>query len=278
MARVIAFAGSKGGTGKSTLSHLAAHGAGSLSRPIPTIVVTTDPEDALAEGERRYVVVDGRSPPLLADQLQRLLAIDRLLVIVDGVANRSDVDRVLSRIPLTARHLVGVELGVAEGGLGHGWSASGCRDRVRCCGVGSAGAVRSSRRGGSGTRHSVVGEWLDQRADRACVWCDAGQRAAVADVVYGRWCGWVVCEPAGWSGADQERGGYGFGTRGSVRPGDGPAELDLAAIASRTGGAQRRDDLKGAAQQGAEKGGSDGDGPATACTGGKTRRRSIGLG
>ena len=28
MAKVIAFAGSKGGTGKSTLSHLAAHGAG----------------------------------------------------------------------------------------------------------------------------------------------------------------------------------------------------------------------------------------------------------
>lgn len=98
MARVVAFAGSKGGTGKSTLSHLAAHGAGSLSRPIPTVVVTTDPEDALAEGDRRYVVVDGRSPPLLADQLQRLLGIERLLVIIDGVANRSDVDRILGEV------------------------------------------------------------------------------------------------------------------------------------------------------------------------------------
>jgi len=98
MARVIAFAGSKGGTGKSTLSHLAAHGAGSLPKPIPTVVVTMDPEDALAEGERRYVVVDGRSPPLLADQLQRLLSIERLLVIIDGVANRSDVDRILSEV------------------------------------------------------------------------------------------------------------------------------------------------------------------------------------
>ncbi len=98
MARVIAFAGSKGGTGKSTLSHLAAHGAGSLPRPIPTVVVTTDPEDALAEGERRYVVVDGRSPSLLADQLQRLLSIERLLIIIDGVANRSDVDRILGEV------------------------------------------------------------------------------------------------------------------------------------------------------------------------------------
>src|SRR4051794_3197138 len=98
MARVIAFAGSKGGTGKSTLSHLVAHGAGSLPRPIPTVVVTTDPEDLLAEGERRYVVVDGRSPPLLANQLQRLLSIDRLLVVIDGVANRSDVDQILAQI------------------------------------------------------------------------------------------------------------------------------------------------------------------------------------
>ncbi len=98
MAKVVAFAGSKGGTGKTTLSHLAAHGAGSLPRPIPAVVVTTDPEDTLAEGERRYVIVDGRSPALLADQLQRLLGIERLLILVDGVANRVDVDRVLADI------------------------------------------------------------------------------------------------------------------------------------------------------------------------------------
>jgi chromosome partitioning protein len=98
MAKVIAFAGSKGGTGKSTLSHLAAHGAGSLPRSIPAVVVTTDPEDVLAEGDRRYVVVDGRSPGLLANQLQRLLVVERLLIIVDGVANRADVDRVLAEI------------------------------------------------------------------------------------------------------------------------------------------------------------------------------------
>ncbi len=98
MAKIIAFAGTKGGTGKSTLSHLVAHGAGSLPRPIPTVVLTTDPEDALTEGDRRYVVVDGRSPQLLADQLERLSAMERLLVIVDGVANRADVDRVLAEL------------------------------------------------------------------------------------------------------------------------------------------------------------------------------------
>jgi hypothetical protein len=77
---------------------LGAHGAGSLPRPIPAVVITTDPEDTLAEGERRYVVVDGRSPELLANQLHRLLSIERLLVFVDGVANRADVDRVLADI------------------------------------------------------------------------------------------------------------------------------------------------------------------------------------
>jgi len=45
MAKVIAVAGTKGGTGKSTLSHLIAHGAGSLPKPIPAIVVTTDEDD-----------------------------------------------------------------------------------------------------------------------------------------------------------------------------------------------------------------------------------------
>lgn len=98
MAKLIAFAGSKGGTGKSTLSHLAAHGAGSLTRPIPTVVVTTDPEDDLVEGDRRYVVVDGRSPVLLADQLERLLAIEKLLVVIDGVANRNYIDLILGEV------------------------------------------------------------------------------------------------------------------------------------------------------------------------------------
>jgi hypothetical protein len=98
MAKIVAFAGSKGGTGKSTLSHLAAHGAGSLTRPIPTVVVTTDPEDELVKGERRYVVVDGRSPELLANQLERLLVVEMLLVVIDGVANRAYIDQILGEL------------------------------------------------------------------------------------------------------------------------------------------------------------------------------------
>lgn len=159
----------------------------------------------------------------------------------------------LSRIPSTTPHWVGVETGVAEAGSGHGWSASGYRDGVRCRGVGGAGAVSASRRSGPGACHFVVGAWLDRRADRSCFWRDAGQRAAVADVVHGRGCRWVVCAPAGWSGADQERGGLDACARGSVGAGGRSAKLDPAAIASRTGGAQQALDLPSTAQQGAER-------------------------
>ena len=98
MAKVIALAGSKGGSGKSTLSHLLAHGAGSLARAIPAAVVTTDPEDRLLEDQRRYLVVDGRTPARLADELERLLPVERPLVVIDGAAARSDLDAVVSRV------------------------------------------------------------------------------------------------------------------------------------------------------------------------------------
>ena len=98
MAKVIALAGSKGGSGKSTLSHLLAHGAGSLARAIPAAVVTTDPEDRLLEDQRRYLVVNGRTPARLADELERLLPVGRPLVVIDGAAARSDLDAVVSRV------------------------------------------------------------------------------------------------------------------------------------------------------------------------------------
>lgn len=98
MAKVVAVAGTKGGTGKSTLSHLIAHGAGSLPRPIPAVVLTTDEDDDLLEGDRRYVVVDGRTPALLASQLEDLLHVEHLLVVIDGAAGRADLDEVVAKL------------------------------------------------------------------------------------------------------------------------------------------------------------------------------------
>ncbi len=98
MAKIVAVAGTKGGTGKSTLSHLIAHGAGSLPQPIPAVVVTTDEDDDLLVGDRRYVVVDGRTPDLLAAQLEELLLVEHLLIIIDGAAGRADLDEIVSRL------------------------------------------------------------------------------------------------------------------------------------------------------------------------------------
>jgi len=98
VAKIVAVAGTKGGTGKSTLSHLIAHGAGSLPQPIPAVVVTTDEDDDLLVGDRRYVVVDGRTPDLLAAQLEELLLVEHLLIIIDGAAGRADLDEIVSKL------------------------------------------------------------------------------------------------------------------------------------------------------------------------------------
>ncbi|MFC7737680.1 hypothetical protein ACFQX4_17985 [Roseomonas sp. GCM10028921] len=98
MAKVIALAGSKGGTGKSSLSHLIAHGAGSLPKAIPAVVITTDIDDDILADERRYLVLDGRDPTRLADELERLMAEDRLLVVIDGAAGRPEIDAIISEV------------------------------------------------------------------------------------------------------------------------------------------------------------------------------------
>ena len=100
MAKIIAFAGSKGGTGKSSLSHLLGHGAGSLGRPIRSVVLTTDPDEKPLVGtRRRYAVIDAReSPERLAAELERLMRVERLLVIVDGAARRAGLDALLAQV------------------------------------------------------------------------------------------------------------------------------------------------------------------------------------
>jgi hypothetical protein len=98
MASVIAVAGSKGGSGKSTCAHLLGHGAGSLPRMIQCVVITTDPEEVPRIDARRYVVVDGRTEAKLADELERWLDVERLLVVIDGSAARGDLDAIVQNI------------------------------------------------------------------------------------------------------------------------------------------------------------------------------------
>jgi hypothetical protein len=98
VAKVIALVGSKGGSGKSTAAHLIAHGCGSLARPVPTVVLTTDPEEHPRTDRRRYVVMDARTRDGLLGHMRRLLEVERLLVLLDGAAGRPDLDQVVSEV------------------------------------------------------------------------------------------------------------------------------------------------------------------------------------
>jgi chromosome partitioning protein len=98
MAKVIGVVGEKGGGGKSTISHLLGHGAGSLPNAIDAIVATTDPNDQPVTGRRRYLPMDTRNLADLAELLRRVDGEDRLLIIVDGAASRTKVDEVLADV------------------------------------------------------------------------------------------------------------------------------------------------------------------------------------
>ncbi|MGF7213104.1 cellulose biosynthesis protein BcsQ [Skermanella aerolata] len=99
MAKIVSFLGEKGGSGKSSLSHLLAHGLGSLPRSIDAVVVSTDPHDEVNELPRRYYYVDGRDHAKLPNLLRTLNdRSDRLVVIVDGAANRLAVDQAMDRV------------------------------------------------------------------------------------------------------------------------------------------------------------------------------------
>lgn len=98
MAKLIATAGEKGGTGKTTVAHLIGHGAGSLPHPIDTVVITTDGHDDPVDGQRRYLPLDGRDLAALPGLLEQLDRQERLLVVLDGAAARPELDRLIQSV------------------------------------------------------------------------------------------------------------------------------------------------------------------------------------
>src|SRR5690349_2616598 len=98
MAKVIALVGSKGGSGKSTAAHLIAHGCGSLARPVPAVVLTTDSEEHPRTDRRRYIVRDARTRDGLLGHMRQLLEVEKLLVLLDGAAGRPDLDKVVAEV------------------------------------------------------------------------------------------------------------------------------------------------------------------------------------
>jgi chromosome partitioning protein len=98
MAKVVAVVGTKGGSGKSSIAHLLGHGAGSLPRMVPAVVLTTDRGERVRTDPRRYVTEDARTPDALIAHVERLLPVERLLIVVDGAAAREDIDAVVADV------------------------------------------------------------------------------------------------------------------------------------------------------------------------------------
>lgn len=85
--KVVAFFGSKGGTGKSTLSHLLAYGAALQGEP--AVVVHTDDREPESHDGRPYHYFDGRDPRRLYSVLEKSRASDQPgLCVIDGGGNR----------------------------------------------------------------------------------------------------------------------------------------------------------------------------------------------
>ena len=81
--QIVGFFGSKGGTGKSTLSHLLAYGA--ALHDVPAVVVHTDAREPEQHQGRPYHYFDGREPARLYALLERAKAPESSgLCILDG--------------------------------------------------------------------------------------------------------------------------------------------------------------------------------------------------
>ena len=92
MADIICVIGNKGGTGKTTLSHMLAQGLGLMGKR--SVCVLTDTyREPLDPAGRRYLTADARTREALAKVVDKIRSLKEWLGIIDGGGNRSEVDR-----------------------------------------------------------------------------------------------------------------------------------------------------------------------------------------
>jgi len=91
MAQIVCIIGNKGGTGKTTLTHMLCHGLGLLARH--SVAVLTDRErEPLSRASRRYLPFDARSDDNLVRIVAKLSLVDSWIGVIDGGANRPETD------------------------------------------------------------------------------------------------------------------------------------------------------------------------------------------
>ena len=89
--RLICIIGNKGGTGKTSMTHMLCHGLGLYGKR--SIAVLTDSyREPLSRESRRYTPVDGRSAEQLGKIINKLDLMPEWLGVIDGGANRHEVD------------------------------------------------------------------------------------------------------------------------------------------------------------------------------------------
>lgn len=92
MADVICVIGNKGGTGKTTLSHMLAHGLSLLGHR--SVCVLTDVcREPLDPAHRSYLIADARSRDALARVVEKIRSLKAWVGVIDGGGNRTEVDR-----------------------------------------------------------------------------------------------------------------------------------------------------------------------------------------
>jgi len=94
MARIVCVIGNKGGTGKTTLSHMLCQGLGLLGYRA-ACVLTDISREPLSPNGRRYITADARNVDALSKVIDKLRTLDEWVGVVDGAGNRTDMDHKL---------------------------------------------------------------------------------------------------------------------------------------------------------------------------------------
>lgn len=92
MAEIICVIGNKGGTGKTTLSHMLCQGLGLLGHRSACVLTDTTREPLKPEG-RRYITADARTREALTKVVDKLRTLDNWIGVIDGGGNRTEIDR-----------------------------------------------------------------------------------------------------------------------------------------------------------------------------------------
>lgn len=92
MADIICVIGNKGGTGKTTLSHMLCQGMGLLGQRSVCVLTDTHREPLDPSG-RRYLIADARSREALVKVVDKVRGLKAWLGVIDGGGNRTEMDR-----------------------------------------------------------------------------------------------------------------------------------------------------------------------------------------